>query len=429
MSGQCTYRGQQWNRPESRLRWRQLLALTPVIKLQSNDMDMNNLFAGIFSPQAWDIQATPLEVHQPDRNRSQATPLSNPAAPDAPTPTETPVVTPGGTRSGKRFRPQQKRLGFIQLGEWDEGKNYNEDPPTCLRYSVEWKVNLNGKPITTDTESNVVLASAVFWWRSLQSQLEKRVQKKLGHDSATNIEDTNVKVSCGRERGLTKHFEELGIEWSFVENQLLEWSHLLESGKKIRVDLMFNYVGAGDQSADLSSTKGGKKTRMSATQRMRAERAAQVQAEESSGQVSRWTEVYKTMRCPGPPCTQGPHCWIDPNGKKHYKLNTHYLRHLVKDVEGGFELQSQHHIPDDLRSQLYAEDHHRHERKQSTAVSSPRGMTPITINNHFPEHSQYKRSDLSIRESSNTQKGSTLDIPGHLDAALKDYSEWQQSRF
>ena len=65
------------------------------------------------------------------------------------------------------------------------------------------------------------------------------------------------------------------IEWTFVENQLLEWSHLLESGKKFRVDLAFNYVGAGYQSADISSTKGGKGTRMSATQRMRAERVAQ----------------------------------------------------------------------------------------------------------------------------------------------------------
>ena len=135
----------------------------------------------------------------------------------------------------------------------------------------------------TDTEPNVVLAPAVFWRCSLQPQLEKRVQKKLGHDSARNVEDTSVKVSYGRERGLTKHFEELGIEWSFVEDQLLEWSHLLESGKKIRVDLTFNYVGAGDQSADLSLTKGGKKTRMSATQRMRTERAAQIQAEENSG--------------------------------------------------------------------------------------------------------------------------------------------------
>lgn len=30
---------------------------------------------------------------------------------------------------------------------------------------------------------------------------------------------------------------------------------------------------------------------------------------------------------------------------------------------------------------------------------------------------------MSIKESSNTQKGSPLDIPNHLDIALRDYTE------
>ncbi|KAI9869553.1 MAG: hypothetical protein M1823_009031, partial [Watsoniomyces obsoletus] len=77
-------------------------------------------------------------------------------------------------------------------------KSCNENSPTALRYSVEWTVNLNSKPVAVDTLPNVVLAPAVFWQCSLQSQLEKRIQKKLGHDSTINIEDTNVKVSCGQ---------------------------------------------------------------------------------------------------------------------------------------------------------------------------------------------------------------------------------------
>ena len=62
-------------------------------------------------------------------------------------------------------------------------------------------------------------------------------------------------------------------------------------------------------------------------------------------------------------------------------------------------------------------------------MPSPRAMTPITINNHFPEHYQYKGSEQSSKESSNMQKGSPLDIDGHLDVGLKDYSKWQESRF
>jgi hypothetical protein len=87
---------------------------------------------------------------------------------------------------------------------------------------------------------------------------------------------------------------------------------------------------------------------------MHAERIAQIQAEESSCRPPIWTEVYQTMRCPGPPCTLGTHCFIDlEDGKKHIKLNTHHLHYLIKEVEAGFELRSQHHIPDDLRSQLH----------------------------------------------------------------------------
>jgi hypothetical protein len=56
---------------------------------------------------------------------------------------------------------------------------------------------------------------------------------------------------------------------------------------------------------------------------MLVERDAQLRAEEDSVGVSpAWTDVYNLMRCPGPPCRLGPHCWRDPDGKKHYKLLT-----------------------------------------------------------------------------------------------------------
>lgn len=61
------------------------------------------------------------------------------------------------------------------------------------------------------------------------------------------------------------------------------------------------------------------------------------------------------MRCPGPPCHLGPHCWIDYAGKKHYKLRTHHLESLIKHVQQGGDLETHDDVPEEIREQLYAE--------------------------------------------------------------------------
>jgi len=68
---------------------------------------------------------------------------------------------------------------------------------------------------------------------------------------------------------------------------------------------------------------------------------------------------YALMRCPGPPCDLGPHCWISPIGKKHYKLRTHHLRALIQRVERGEPLQSHDDVPKEIQKQLVAEEQQR----------------------------------------------------------------------
>ena len=163
------------------------------------------------------------------------------------------------------------------------------------------------------------------------------------------------------------------------------------------------------------------------------ERAMQLDAEqESTGQPSIWREVYNLMRCPGPPCHLGPHCWRDPIGKKHYKLRTHHLRALIKYVEQGNVLHCQDDVPEDVQQQLYAEHQQNIDRKQPTTTPSPLGMTPITINNHFPDQFQavsvpaLQNKSISSNQSPNKTAACNLEIPGHRDVAVKEYSEWQQ---
>jgi hypothetical protein len=275
-----------------------------------------------------DLYSPPAQVHNTAASRVQMLTLPT-AAPNEPS-----VTTPGRAGRNDQSQSRVEKLATIPLEDWDENGSYDEDPPRCLHYSIEWKVTLNGKVISKDTETNLVLSLLPYWQQFLQPRLQQLLQKKLGNSSAKS-DDTSVVVSVtGRsERDLTKRFEELDIDWSTVEKQLVQWGDLFRAGKKLRVDLTFNYVEVGEQLATNSSTRGCRKGGSSATKRMLTERAQQLDAEhDSSEQPSTWKEVYSVMRCPGPPCQLGPHCWRDPNGKKHYKLHSHHLRSLIKYV-------------------------------------------------------------------------------------------------
>lgn len=92
------------------------------------------------------------------------------------------------------------------------------------------------------------------------------------------------------------------------------------------------------------------------------------------------------MRCPGP-CDRGPHCWIDPDGKKHYRMRAPHFRSLIEYVTKGGILETHDDLPSEVRNQLYAEDQQRQDRKAKDIVSSPMGIPPINITNVLPGNS------------------------------------------
>ncbi|OAG04885.1 uncharacterized protein CC84DRAFT_1187813 [Paraphaeosphaeria sporulosa] len=137
------------------------------------------------------------------------------------------------------------------------------------------------------------------------------------------------------------------------------------------------------------------------------------------------------MRCPGPPCNLGPHCWRDPFGKKHYRLRTHHLKTLIGLVQQGYVLDSHDAVPDEVRSQLYAEEQQRHERRSTAASAATPGFPPITITNVMPSPSNRSpstplTSDTPISGKLHSDRAS-VNIPGPRDVAVVAYSEWQRS--
>ncbi|KAF3359142.1 PKHD-type hydroxylase ofd1 [Verticillium dahliae VDG1] len=329
-------------------------------------------------------------------------------------------------------RSDRTSLPLLQLADWDEELPYDEQPPTCVHYSIEWKLTLNNRSISKDTEPNLVLAPGPYWTTFLRSKLEKLVDKKLPSNRSFSVDDTDI-VVCVNDRGerdLTKRFDGLNIDWRVVERQLKTWSRLLLIGKRLRVTISFNYVETHQTSGIPTRGRGVR----GATASQLAERAVEIEEEEAvSAQPAVWRRVYDLFRCTGSPCGIGPHCWVDTVGKKHYKLKTHHLRQLIKYVQLGNVLQSHDDVPPDVRDLLYAEEAQEISRKRKRRTSSSADSRPVSITNVMPPHSSRRSDSCDARPTSEpadtaSQVPSYLGLTGMRDVNVTEYCTWHCSK-
>ncbi|KAF3029167.1 hypothetical protein E8E12_000089, partial [Didymella heteroderae] len=229
-------------------------------------------------------------------------------------------------------------------------------------------VTLNNKVLSRDTEPDLVLAPRFYWSLFLRDKLEKLLQKKLPPSKRVACEETNVVVSVTErsQRDLTKRFDEMDIDWCLVERQLAQW-------------------GESFRAAPVASKRGGKRGYPSATQQMLPERDSQVDAEEgTSSQPSIWQDAM-----PGPALQP----WAPLLARSTRKEALQ-----AKDTSAeGLD-------------------------KACGARWAPAGHPPIHITNVLPGSSH------SIPGPAEMQTKPRLDVPGFLDAAVEEYSDWQQSR-
>ncbi|KAJ6436642.1 reverse transcriptase domain protein [Purpureocillium lavendulum] len=323
-----------------------------------------------------------------------------------------------------QLRPQRPTLPFVPYPDWAPTQSYDYNPPVCIKYVMEWKVAFNNRKIRMHTEDNLVVAPSEFWSEKLCAKIRdiaKTTSKPSRPDSSTIVVSVNEKS----EPAITKSFAELEIDWSSVERQLQDWSHLLRIGKRLKVDASFKFAESG---------KAARTAGRGATATQLAESDVRIDAEQASlGDQSPYRLVYQAFRCPGPPCDRGPYCWLDPNGHKHYKLMTHQLKSLVKFVQEGNTLQGPGDVPDYIREQLYAEEQQLTDRRKKRKVSpSPaEGMQPMIINNYIPSQQDAKRypepSTTGARDAS-VPRSLPLSIPGLRDEAVKEYCRWHCSQ-
>jgi hypothetical protein len=338
-------------------------------------------------------------------------------------PLDDPLDDPFSDPSQQQTKTNELKL--CQLDDWDDRKIYDE---SYIRYSIEWKVAVNNRAIIPkDTEQDIVLAPAAYWQRFLEPKLEDSV-RKTNRSLKAAFTSVVVSVTQRKEPDLARRFDNTSIDWAVIESQLVTWRRFYCVGKKLRLNLSFNYT----DTTNTALRSGDKRGFASTTRQMLAIGGLQVDAEQhSSGQASVWRKVYKTMRCPGPPCNKGPYCWIDAIGKKHYKLLSDTMESLVEYVQDGNILETHDDVPHDIRQQLYNEEEtsvERHKKKTTTSAATPSPI-PITITVLPAPSSQASLAGTQAPDVASLPKPIyRLDTSGFRDDTVKEYCAWQQEQ-
>ena len=325
--------------------------------------------------------------------------------------------------ANQEIPPHLPKLRLLRWNEWDEHRAYDEDPPICIRYALEVNVTAkkqgkrNKNVILRETEPLVVLAPSVYWEQILHKKVKRSIKRKFPSVTPPRPEDSTVIVSVTSrsEQELVKPFDGLNIQWSVIDNQLVSWSEHLQRGKKLRVKIICNFVDQSSVSASSSDT--ARVGRQSATTRQ----LTQLDPETPS------QKVLRLFSCDDENC--GPYCFNDPDTKKHRKLLTLPLKHLVRYKENGFALNSHNDVPEHIRQEIRASEQERQERHEK--LSSRKDTQPIHINNIMPSQREHSlATTVETLESGHVAEPPVckrLRIPGPRDVAVWDYVRWQQA--
>ncbi|KAH7112603.1 hypothetical protein B0J13DRAFT_461201, partial [Dactylonectria estremocensis] len=100
------------------------------------------------------------------------------------------------------------------------------------------KFTFKNRSIAKQTEEELVVAPSDFWNEELLSKVEEIAKSKPCKPGSTTVV---MSVNDRSEPNITKRFKELGIDWPIVEKQLHAWSHLLRIGKRLKINVSFDY--------------------------------------------------------------------------------------------------------------------------------------------------------------------------------------------
>jgi hypothetical protein len=125
-------------------------------------------------------------------------------------PTPRPTPHSSNSTSPQENAAQDNSLPLLQFRDWEEGRTYDEDPPACIHYLIEWKITPNNRTVAKDTEQDLVLAPRFHWRLFLRPKLEELLIRKYPYRKLES-DNTSLVVSATRQKGLTRRFDKTDI--------------------------------------------------------------------------------------------------------------------------------------------------------------------------------------------------------------------------
>ncbi|KZL80461.1 hypothetical protein CI238_13420 [Colletotrichum incanum] len=329
-----------------------------------------------------------------------------------PSSSESETSEPAALTHISRLRPAGSALTFVPYADWEPERSYDGEPTT--RYNVEWKLFVKNRGQAGESELDVVISPRKFWKHVLQPKVADASAGKPWKEDATKL---ILSVTDRKTGKITKRFPKLEVDWSFVTRQLREWSKFLDDGKKITITATFYYT----------CLDTGKSARRGATAIQEADLEARTVGLERGACIR---QAYALMRCTGPPCTKGDHCWQSEG--KHHRLLPHHVRMLADHLQAGRPLNGHDDVPDEFR-RLVLEDEREREQREEREKSRKRRR----------RNSDHSSSEVVIVQcrgcasNANSHPASPLlvfpssplpafDLP--RDDAVRAYTIWQQSQ-
>jgi hypothetical protein len=110
-----------------------------------------------------------------------------------------------------QLRPACKTLPFVPYADWVPDQSYDELPPSCMHYIMEWKLTLNRRLVAKQTEDDLIVAPSDFWNEELSSKIADIV-KSTGKSCKADATTIAISVNDCSEHDITKRFEKLEID-------------------------------------------------------------------------------------------------------------------------------------------------------------------------------------------------------------------------
>ena len=316
------------------------------------------------------------------------------------------------------LRPAGSSPSFVPFASWNPDRSYKDGP--YLSYDVDWKLFVKNRERAGQSELAIALSPRELWKRILQPKLAEESSNKPWTEGAAlfilSVNDRKTKSIRKRYRSPAK------IDWAFVTKTLQGWGKSFGHGKTLTLEAKFYYeVRAGEPK---TAGKG-------ATVRQRAELGAIVSEEIAyMGRPAAIRTAYAMMRCTGPPCTKGTHCW--QNQGKHHRLLPHHMRMLAEHLQAGNTLNGHDDVPENFRQQILDEEREREERERKEREKDRDRQRRVTdetlfaVPYHPVAHGVASNNPTTPKMVYPTTPLVRLDMSS--EAAVTAYSVWQRSQ-